>query len=269
MEKKKIFISYRQSDTQSEASRLKENLEDVFGFENVFFDIETLEPGLNFATAIEKTIRQSQVVLVLIGPHWMDAKDKEGNLRLFNEDDWVRREVAMALSLHGSGTTVIPVLVKNALPLLRSQLPDNIKSLADFQWAEITIKRWKIDVEKLVGVLKKIIAPPLPPPPPPPPPLPKPLPINIFQPQSIVIDSNSIKAYWSKYKYYIISFCIVAILVENCASEESYVDPYGYNSKESPLLSTQISNRNQYTVFIKTYGVVIKSQFNLNQISDI
>jgi hypothetical protein len=99
MGKNKFFISYCQSDTQSEASRLKENLEDIFGSENVFFDIETLEPGLNFAEAIEKTIRQSAVVLVLIGDSWTKVKDDQGNLRLFKEDDWVRKEVAMALSM--------------------------------------------------------------------------------------------------------------------------------------------------------------------------
>jgi hypothetical protein len=157
MEKKKIFISYRQSDTQSEASRLKENLEDVFGRENVFFDIETLEPGLNFAEAIEKTIRQSAVVLVLIGPTWAEIKDDQGNPRLFKEDDWIRKEVAMALALHGSGTTVIPVLIKGAKSLTKSQLPENIQSLADFQRGEITIKRWRYDVEDLIKTLEKSV----------------------------------------------------------------------------------------------------------------
>jgi len=157
MEKNKIFISYRQSDTQSEASRLKENLEDIFGSENVFFDIETLEPGLNFAEAIEKTIRQSAVVLVLIGDSWTKVKDEQGNLRLFKEDDWVRKEVAMALSM--VGTRVIPVLVKDANKLSSDELPDNIKSLADYQWAELTIPRWRNDVEKLATSLEKIIPP--------------------------------------------------------------------------------------------------------------
>lgn len=157
MNKRKIFISYRQSDTQSEASRLKENLEEVFGAENVFFDIETLEPGLNFAKAIEKTILQSAVVLVLIGETWTEVKDESGNLRLFRDDDWVRREVAMALSMEG--TRVIPVLVKDAKKLTADQLPDNIKTLADFQWAELTIPRWRSDVEKLVSSLEKIIPP--------------------------------------------------------------------------------------------------------------
>jgi hypothetical protein len=157
MQKNKIFISYRQSDTQSEASRLKENLEDKFGAENVFFDIETLEPGLNFAKAIEKTIRQSAVVLVLIGETWTEVKDDEGNLRLFKEDDWVRKEVALALEMED--TRVIPVLVKDAKKLSASQLPDNIKSLADYQWAELTIPRWRSDVEKLIASLEKIIPP--------------------------------------------------------------------------------------------------------------
>jgi hypothetical protein len=157
MEKNKIFISYRQSDTQSEASRLKENLEDIFGAENVFFDIETLEPGLNFAKAIEKTIRQSAVVLVLIGETWTEVKDEDGNLRLFKEDDWVRKEVAMALEMED--TRVIPVLVKDAKKLSAEQLPDNIKSLADYQWAELTIPRWRNDVEKLAKSLEKIIPP--------------------------------------------------------------------------------------------------------------
>ncbi|PZX52777.1 TIR domain-containing protein [Algoriphagus ratkowskyi] len=157
MQKNKIFISYRQSDTQSEASRLKENLEDIFGADRVFFDIETLEPGLNFAKAIEKTLFQSAVVLVLIGETWIDVKDEEGNLRLFKEDDWVRKEVAMALAMEG--TRVIPILVKDAKKLSAAQLPENIKSLADFHWAELTIPRWKSDVEKLAHTLEKIIPP--------------------------------------------------------------------------------------------------------------
>ncbi|MEP0711423.1 toll/interleukin-1 receptor domain-containing protein [Algoriphagus sp.] len=157
MQKNKIFISYRQSDTQSEASRLKENLEDIFGADRVFFDIETLEPGLNFAKAIEKTLFQSAVVLVLIGESWIDVKDADGNLRLFQEDDWVRKEVAMALAMED--TRVIPVLVKDAKKLSASQLPDNIKSLADYQWAELTIPRWRSDVQRLAKSLEKIIPP--------------------------------------------------------------------------------------------------------------
>jgi len=213
MEKNKIFISYRQSDTQSEASRLKENLEDIFGSENVFFDIETLEPGLNFAEAIEKTIRQSAVVLVLIGDSWTKVKDEQGNLRLFKEDDWVRKEVAMALSM--VGTRVIPVLVKDANKLSSDELPDNIKSLADYQWAELTIPRWRNDVEKLATSLEKIIPPVkkeeekkkffIPPPPP-------------------------AKSWWAKNYLWVLGVFVVLIIIVSFSNEENLDD---YDEQET------------------------------------
>lgn len=226
MQNGKIFISYRQSDTQSEASRLKENFAEVFGERNVFFDIETLEPGLNFAEAIEKTIRQSHVVLVLIGPTWAEVKDANGKLRLFNEDDWVRREVAMALSLNGRGTTVIPILVKNASPLSKQSLPDNLKPLADVQWAEISIKRWKNDVDDLIQVVKKITH--------------QSEPIvssrkmemnDLFKPRKVVIDSNSLQGLWKMYRYYIIAFAVLVIIVNSCSDEQAHFYNEGYNSR--------------------------------------
>ncbi len=209
MDKNKIFISYRQSDTQSEASRLKENLEEVFGVENVFFDIETLEPGLNFAEAIEKTIRQSAVVLVLIGENWTEVKDEAGNLRLFKEDDWVRREVAMALQMEN--TRVIPVLVKDAKKLEADQLPDNIKSLADYQWAELTIPRWRSDVERLVASLKKII----------PTVKKKPDFRNITPPTP----TSKPKSWWAKNYLWVLGILIVIIIIASLPEEDYTDDP--------------------------------------------
>jgi hypothetical protein len=211
MEKNKIFISYRQSDTQSEASRLKENLEDIFGPENVFFDIETLEPGLNFAEAIEKTIRQSAVVLVLIGDSWTKVKDDKGNLRLFKEDDWVRKEVAMALSM--DGTRVIPVLIKDAKKLSADELPDNIKSLANYQWAELTIPRWKGDVEKLATTLEKIL-----------PPLKK----EAEKKKVFIPSPPPTKSWWAKNYLWVLGVFVLIIIISSWPKENvvnDYVEP--------------------------------------------
>ncbi|MFT4857774.1 MAG: hypothetical protein ACI9UV_002253 [Algoriphagus sp.] len=93
----------------------------------------------------------------MIGDSWTNVRDDQRNLSLFKEDDWVRKEVSMALSM--VGTRVIPVLVKDAKKLSSDELPDNIKSLADYQWAELTIPRWRNDVEKLISSLEKIITP--------------------------------------------------------------------------------------------------------------
>ncbi|MEB2779852.1 toll/interleukin-1 receptor domain-containing protein [Algoriphagus sp. C2-6-M1] len=208
MEKGKIFISYRQSDTQSEASRLKEDLEEVFGEENVFFDIETLEPGLNFADAIEKTIRQSKVVLVLIGPTWADVKDDEGNLRLFNENDWVRREVAMALTMED--TRVIPILLKKASLPTADGLPDNIKSLAEKHWKEITISRWRYDVGVLIKSIEHVI-PPIKKPEPEPSPRPRPIP----KPQ---------KSWWAKNYLWVLIVFIVLLILALIPDDDAYYD---------------------------------------------
>ncbi|PZX52778.1 TIR domain-containing protein [Algoriphagus ratkowskyi] len=216
MKRDKIFISYRQSDTQSEASRLKENLEEVFGQDAVFFDIETIEPGLNFAKAIENTIQQSQVVIVLIGLTWAEVKGESGELRIFEEDDWVRREVAIALAQHGSGTTLIPVLTKDAKPLTKSKLPENIQGLADFQWATLSIKNWRSDVKELIEVLKRQLNPikPINPP--------APLPEipefkNIFDSAPFKSSAPFTVTYglWlKKYKWYFIGIIILWVLIE-------------------------------------------------------
>ncbi|WP_057935934.1 toll/interleukin-1 receptor domain-containing protein [Algoriphagus resistens] len=208
MQKGKIFISYRQSDTQSEASRLKEDLEEVFGEENVFFDIETLEPGLNFADAIEKTIRQSKVVLVLIGPDWADVKDEEGNLRIFQENDWVRREVAMALTMED--TRVIPVLLKKAMLPKTSQLPDNIKSLAEKHSKEITISRWRYDVGMLIKSIEGVI-----------PPIKKKEPAPTPRPYPI---SKPPKGWWAKNYLWVIFAFVVLLLIGLIPEDEALTD---------------------------------------------
>lgn len=208
MQKGKIFISYRQSDTQSEASRLKEDLEEVFGEENVFFDIETLEPGLNFADAIEKTLRQSKVVLVLIGPDWANVKDDEGNLRLFQENDWVRREVAMALTMED--TRVIPVLLKKAILPTANQLPENIKSLAEKHWKEITISRWRYDVGVLIKSIESVI-PSIKKPEPTPTPRPLPVP-------------KPPKSWWAKNYLWVLIVFVVLLLIALIPDDEASYD---------------------------------------------
>ena len=49
-----IFISYRRHDSQSAAGRLADFLERSFGADQIFRDVETIEPGVDFVQAIEK-----------------------------------------------------------------------------------------------------------------------------------------------------------------------------------------------------------------------
>ncbi|WP_051287266.1 toll/interleukin-1 receptor domain-containing protein [Algoriphagus mannitolivorans] len=211
MEKDKIFISHRHSDTQSDCHRIKSDLQKIFGKDQVFLDIENLEPGIRFAEAIERTLAQSKVVLVVIGPDWLDVTNEKGEKRLFDPKDWVRREIAA--SLNSSGTRVIPVLVKNAEIPKEEDLPDDLKALTQLQVAEITTKRWDYDLGELVKVLEKLI----PKKNPEPQPSPKPRPIPPQPP----------KSWWQKnYLWVLGGFVGFIILVGMCIPNEDEVLPY-------------------------------------------
>lgn len=221
MEKNKIFISHRHSDTQSDCHRLKSDLQEHFGRENVFLDIENLEPGINFSDAIEKALAMSKVVLVVIGPDWQGPEDSQGVKRLFQPNDWVRREVAAALK--SNGTRVIPVLMKKASEPQESNLPEDLKPLASLQATEITIKRWDYDVGELMKVIERIVPKEKkqeqkPAPSPPPRPYPNTYPSNTQQ-----------KSWWAKnYLWALGALVGFLILIGMCVPETEIINPEPY-----------------------------------------
>ncbi|MBD0333496.1 MAG: toll/interleukin-1 receptor domain-containing protein, partial [Chitinophagaceae bacterium] len=54
--RKNIFISYREKDTAGETGRLVDTLEDHFHEEQIFIDIEKIEPGTDFTEAISRSL---------------------------------------------------------------------------------------------------------------------------------------------------------------------------------------------------------------------
>ena len=54
---RKIFLSYRRDDTQHVAGRLYDRLADHFGQENIFMDVDSIEPGLDFIEVIDEWVR--------------------------------------------------------------------------------------------------------------------------------------------------------------------------------------------------------------------
>jgi hypothetical protein len=56
-------------------------------------DIDAISPGEDFFEVIEKTVGECDVLIAVIGEHWL-AMDEGGNRRLDNPDDLVRMEIA-------------------------------------------------------------------------------------------------------------------------------------------------------------------------------
>src|ERR1700693_1357980 len=82
-----IFVSYRRSDSQGEAGRLFDDLVKHFGEDTVFMDVAGIEAGRDFRKAIEEGVTKCGVLLVMIGPEWLDAKDEHGRRRLQDPSD--------------------------------------------------------------------------------------------------------------------------------------------------------------------------------------
>jgi hypothetical protein len=125
-----IFLSYRRDDAGVSASLLRMCLEQSLPGAQVFRDAESIEPGVNFRTRISEAIKSSAVLLALIGPNWLTATDAAGRRRLFDPDDVLVWEIALALRL---GVRVIPVLVQEVPMPQAEELPEALRDLADLQ----------------------------------------------------------------------------------------------------------------------------------------
>ena len=108
MAKQTIFISYRRQDTAAYAGRIYDRLSAKYGEENVFMDIDRIEPGQDFVDVINSSVAEAGVLLVLIGREWIKMTDKSGVPRLENPEDFVRLEILAGLE---QKTVIIPVLL--------------------------------------------------------------------------------------------------------------------------------------------------------------
>ncbi len=150
----KIFISYRRDDSPGYAGRLFDGLQQQFGHGNVFIDVDTLQPGDDFTIAIQQTLSDCDAVMAVIGPRWLAAKDDQGRMRLEDENDFVRLEIATALERQ---VRTIPVLVERATMPRQQDLPAPLKPLARLQAIELSDTRWDYDVSKVVDALKRAL----------------------------------------------------------------------------------------------------------------
>lgn len=154
----KIFISYRRDDSAGYAGRLFDYLAAHFGGHNVFMDIDTIEPGEDFRRVVQTAVGTCDVVLVMIGKQWLSIRDSQGHRRLEDPRDWVRMEIAGALV--NPKVRVIPVLVREAEMPGVHELPTDLKELSWRNAIELSDTRFQHDVNKLIGVIERVVSKP-------------------------------------------------------------------------------------------------------------
>lgn len=157
-----IFISYRWSHAYLFASHLERSIVNTFENIEVFRDEEKVKKGTNLDDSIFSAIREAQLVLILLHKNWDKVPKKKGSTRLnklFQEDDWVRRELIEA---HKLGKLIIPILYDEAdLPKkgdeeeLNACLPEALHFLANnILGIKISSQNYKADESSLLEVLE-------------------------------------------------------------------------------------------------------------------
>ncbi len=117
-------------------------------------DIDTIRPGEDFVQAIENAVGSCEILIAIIGRHWLTKAGEEPNW-LHNPNDFVRLEIAAALS---RDVRVIPVLVQKASMPNPQDLTEDLIQLARRNAVELTDLHWQRDVDQLIGVLEKVLS---------------------------------------------------------------------------------------------------------------
>ncbi len=150
-----IFVSYRRRESSHLAGRLYDRLADRFGEDQVFIDVDTIEPGVDFAEEIFRAVTACKVLLAIIGPNWLTAADERGGRRLDDPDDIVRLEIKAALARH---VRVIPILVEGAVMPGRDDLPESLAGLVRRNALLIRHESFRYDAGRLVTAIERVLA---------------------------------------------------------------------------------------------------------------
>jgi TIR domain len=151
----KIFINYRREDSIATAGRLADRPAGTFGRDNLFMDVDNIPVGINFDEYLKSQVAACDVVLSVIGPNWLNAKDETNQRRLDKPDDFVAIELAAALARN---ILVIPVLVDGTRMPKASELPDSLEPFALRNAIQVRNTNFGSDADQLITKMREALA---------------------------------------------------------------------------------------------------------------
>jgi tetratricopeptide (TPR) repeat protein len=143
-----IFLCYRRDDAAGYVHALRDRLVARFGHEQIFMDIDSIEPGLDFVEVIQSSVASCDILIALIGKRWLQSE------RLRDSRDFVRLEIQTALEKH---VRVIPVLLDGAEMPKAEALPTELEPLSRRQAFEISNRRFSDDIAELADLVQRIL----------------------------------------------------------------------------------------------------------------
>ena len=157
----KIAISYRRSDSRAIVGGIFDRLADHYGSDEIFLDIDAIPYGRNFRDHIDSVLKQCEVLIVVVSPHWTGAR-ADGLPRIFDEADPVRIEVQTALM---GKMRILPALIDDAIMPAPGDLPESLREFSLLNALHIDSGvDFKIHVGRLIAALDQIVGLPKRPP---------------------------------------------------------------------------------------------------------
>jgi hypothetical protein len=148
----RVFISYRTSDGVDKATALSRDLDALFGEEQIFLDKDDLPAGSRWRDVIAKTLDASPILLVLITPNYLEARDSAGKRCIERDDDPVRDELQAGLAARAQ---VIPLLCDGVTTIPpAADLPAPFGQLSERTWRRLRAYDWREDMARLADDLR-------------------------------------------------------------------------------------------------------------------
>ena len=151
----KIFISYRRQESGDIVGRIFDHLSNVFTKHNIFKDVDNIGAGENFRNVITDAIKNSQVLLLIIGREWIKVKGPNGIRRIDDPNDYVRIEIETAIE---NKIRIIPILIGDTNLPSPDKFPLQIRNITNFNAVKIrNDPDFKKDINHLVSELRKVV----------------------------------------------------------------------------------------------------------------
>jgi TIR domain len=151
----RVFLSFRKADSRWMRNRVYQALTNRFGTGEVFKSGGSIPAGADFAEILRRQAAECELMLVLIGPAWLDARDDDGMPLIERVHDWVRVEIATALK---AGNRVVPVLLGDATMLPgASALPSEIADLARLQFLRVQETHLADELDRLCAAMAALL----------------------------------------------------------------------------------------------------------------
>ena len=147
---KLAFINYRRSDSSAAARAIYEQLQFRFGHQQVFMDVSSIAPSQEWPQHIFDQIGRTNILISIIGPHWLSAADKYHRRRIDSPEDWVHLEIVEAFK---NKIPIMPLFLNETSIPPAEALPRDLSKLPKINGTRIRDDSWEDDFERICRTL--------------------------------------------------------------------------------------------------------------------